>query len=70
MKTPVTRNGMKFGDAAPGVQQQAEDQVVDRRVQQRRHDLPELAELGLAVLRGQPGGGERGDEVPPRPQAA
>lgn len=50
---------------ALGLEQHAEDEVVDRRVEQRGHDLPDLAELRLAVLRGQPGGGEGGDEVPP-----
>lgn len=48
--------------------QDAEDEVVDRRVEQRGHDLPDLAELRLAVLGGELGGGERRDEVPPPPQ--
>ena len=48
MKTPVTRNGDEVVDAPAGADQQAEDQVVDRRVEQRGHDLPELAEPGLA----------------------
>ncbi len=48
--------------------QDAEDEVVHRRVQERGHQLPDLAQLRLAVLRGQLGGGERGDEVAPGPQ--
>ncbi len=53
-----------------GAQEHTEDEEVHRRVQERVHHLPDLAQLRLAVLRGELGGRERGDEVSPRPQLA
>src|SRR5581483_2350761 len=50
------------------VEQDAEDEVVDRHVQQRREHLPDLAEPGLGVHRHVARGGEDDDEVAPAPQ--
>ncbi len=55
-------------DAPAGVQQHAEDQVVDARVEQRGEHLPQLAEPGLGVHRDVPRGGEAADEVTPLPE--
>jgi hypothetical protein len=56
--------------APAGLQDEAEDQVVHARVQQRSGDLPQLAQLGLAVLRGELRLREGEDEVTPSPQPA
>ena len=55
-------------DAARGLEEHAEDQVVHARVQQRGEHLPELAELRLGVHRDVPRGGVADDEVPALPQ--
>jgi hypothetical protein len=50
------------------LEQEAEDQVVDARVQQRREHLPELAQLRVGVHRHVARGGVAHDEVAPSPQ--
>ena len=57
-------------NTAARAEQQPEHDVVDGRVEQRRHHLPELAQPRGAVLRGEPGRGEGGDELPTGPQLA
>jgi len=57
------------GHAPGGLEQQAEDQVVDARVEQRREHLPELPEPGLGVHRDVARGGVADDEVPALPEA-
>ncbi len=56
--------------AAVGLEQDAEDQVVDRAVEQRGEYLPDLAEPGVGVHRHVPGGRVGHDEVPALPQLA
>jgi hypothetical protein len=59
-----------IADAAVRLEQDPEDEVVHRRVEQRREDLPELAEPRLGVHRHVAGRGVRDDEVPPLPDFA
>ena len=70
-KTPVTRNGQIVRHAAADAgDDDAEDQEVDARVEQRGQNLPELAELGLGVHGDVARRGELHDEVPPAPELA
>src|SRR6266567_633672 len=65
---PGDEEGQEVRHTAAGVQDDAEDQVVDGGVQQRGEHLPQLAQPGLGVHRDVARGGEAHDEVPPVPQ--
>src|SRR5690348_4917805 len=65
---PGDQEGQEVRHAAAGVQDDAEDQVVDGGVQQRGEHLPQLAEPGLGVHRDVARGREAHDEVAPVPQ--
>jgi hypothetical protein len=54
-------------DAAVGLEQDPENQVVDARVKQRRQHLPELAEPRFGIHRHITCRGIRDDEMPPLP---
>src|SRR6266568_1309497 len=65
---PGDEEGQEVRHTAAGVQDDAEDQVVDGGVQQWGEHLPQLAEPGLGVHRDITRGGEAHDEVAPLPE--
>src|SRR5215469_4375236 len=69
-ENPGDQEGDVVRYAPAGVQQLAEDQEIDRHVQQRGEHLPQLAEPGLGVHRHVHRGGEASDEMAPLPKLA